>query len=206
MNTPTKSRKANGSIAFPENFSIVKRNIPSELNKELETCLFEFGGKEYSAELYSGIVFREMGWKDFDHSEKERISLHWVDSVIHGVIGVLWSPGGYDDKETYFGSALNLFKPTFESPTAIVSSNGDVKVTYWFNDLKHKRILQLQVVFDTNGDIKSRNILSKGGSQFCTGLFFSGVVAASEILIRDHFQSFRIQNKIYTNAQNFIKI
>ncbi|EEU04102.1 hypothetical protein DDB_G0281707 [Dictyostelium discoideum AX4] len=170
MDTPTKSRRANGSIAFPEDFKPVKRNIQSELNQELETCLFSFRDKEYSAEKFSGIVFREMGWKDFDRLDKERISLYWVDQVIHGVTGVLWSPGGYEDKENYFGSSLNFLKPSFKSPTAIVSQNGDVKVTYWFNDLKNKKVIQLQVIFDTNGDIKSRTILSSGDSQFYTGL------------------------------------
>ncbi|KAK5584447.1 hypothetical protein RB653_006058 [Dictyostelium firmibasis] len=167
MKTP-KSVKSNGSIAFPEDFKLVKRNITSILNPELETCLFTFRGNEYSAESFSGIVFREMGWKDFDSSDKERIGLYWVDQVIHGVNNVLWS--GYDHKPNHFGGSLNLFKPSFTYPTSLITPNGDVKVIYWFNDLKNNTVKQLQVIFDTNGDIKSRTILSSGQTQFYTGL------------------------------------
>ncbi|EGC40234.1 hypothetical protein DICPUDRAFT_146808 [Dictyostelium purpureum] len=170
MNTPTKLRKANGSLAFPEGFKQIKRSVQSKLNPNLETCLFSFKGKEYNAESYSGIVLREMGWKDFDKEDKERISLYWVDQVIHGVNGVLWSPGGFEDDSSYFGYSLNLFKPTFSPPHSMVLSNGDVKVTYWYSDLKNKNVKYLQVIFDTNGDIKSRDILSTSKSQFYKGL------------------------------------
>ncbi|KYQ96741.1 putative transmembrane protein [Tieghemostelium lacteum] len=172
MSVPPSPSKTNpnGSIAFPNEFSKIKKSIPSTLNADLETGLFSFRGKEYPADSFSGIILREMGWKDFDKSDKERIAIHWVDQLIH-VDGILFSPGGFEGESAHFGDVLNIFKPTFTFPSININDKSqDLKITYWYKDSKTKQVNFQEIVFDANGDIKSRKILSSESKQLYMGI------------------------------------
>ncbi|EFA79211.1 putative transmembrane protein [Heterostelium album PN500] len=183
MDTHIKSTNENGSIAFPENFRIVKRVTNSEFNRGddvLTTGHFLRGSYEYPADKGAVLVLSAMGWSEMSIVDKERIAVYWVDHLLHPINGIIWSQYIEDECSQQFGGSLNLFKPSFHEPIVESFKDGSTSVIYWQYDLRYKVVRNHRVLFDKNGNITERIVLNSSSSQFYNGLSISlGVLAVT---------------------------
>jgi len=175
MSLGTPKKNPNGSIAFPHEFTILKKKQVSLINPECETLMFSYNGKEYNADSNCGLVLSEMGWDTFENSDKKRIATYFVDHLLHSN-GILFSPGGFEGESSPFSKSIfSVFKPSFTYPTIeIDSKSGDLTMEYWNKDYQSNTVKFNRVVIDSKGDIKSRKVIK---SYRNLTIFFATTVA-----------------------------
>eukprot|EP01132_Coremiostelium_polycephalum_P003759 gene3759-4679_t len=172
-----------GCIAFPQNFRIIKRTVRSTVNSSLTTCLFSYNGMEYSADSHSGIILREIGWRSMSRPDKERISIYWVDQLMH-LNGILFTKySNLDENELSDFSSPNIFKPSFSEPEYSFNKKGDLTIKYWQKDLREKTVKRYEITIDENGDTKSRSVISTKDGQLYKGIGITVVLSVVVALI-----------------------
>ncbi|KAF2076471.1 hypothetical protein CYY_002211 [Polysphondylium violaceum] len=183
----TPKKNPNGSIAFPYEFTVLKKKQTSEINSELETLMFSYNGKEYNADSNCGLVLQEMGWDTFTNDDKKRIATYFVDHCLHSN-GILFSPGGFEGESSPFSKSMfSIFKPTFTYPEITIDSKGDLTMEYWNKDYTNNTVKFNRIVIDSNGDIKSRKIIKSYRTLalfLVTSVAFVGFVLMKKKLIK----------------------
>ncbi|EGG21686.1 putative transmembrane protein [Cavenderia fasciculata] len=171
-NTPSKKHQnEKGAIAFPDSFKIVKTVVRSDFGSDITSGVYSYYGMEYIADKAAHTILGWMGWRDMDQNDRERLSLHWVDRVLHPQGGILFTKG--DDKQKFSGFLSLWFKPTFSKPVVVSGKDGSVTITYWEHSTNNNNYNKHRVVFDTNGEIVQRTILNSTNRQFNFGLKLS---------------------------------